>query len=196
MREPDQGLNGHYQGLRAPPPKIPVGTIIMYAGGVYVTTFARPELAVPTGWLYCDGRTVKRADYAALFAAIGTLYGTGDGRTTFTLPDLGRQTAAWSYRNPIGVGQGSGLTNRTLASTGGADIVVLASTEAPVHTHPIANATNLFRSTGGTREHSTGASTGTVLAGVATGVSPGGTFHDTHQPAVSVYFLIRAFDPT
>jgi Phage Tail Collar Domain len=39
------------------------------------------------GWLYCDGRTVSRTVYAALFAKIGTLYGVGDGSTTFNLPD-------------------------------------------------------------------------------------------------------------
>ena len=42
----------------------------------------------PTGWAFCDGREVVRADYPQLFAAIGTVWGTGDGLTTFNLPDL------------------------------------------------------------------------------------------------------------
>lgn len=42
----------------------------------------------PEGWLACDGAHVSRATYAALFHAIGTLYGNGDGRATFKLPDL------------------------------------------------------------------------------------------------------------
>lgn len=42
---------------------------------------------VPIGWLPCDGRTVSRTTYSALFAAIGTTYGAGDGSTTFNLPD-------------------------------------------------------------------------------------------------------------
>lgn len=42
----------------------------------------------PAGWLLCNGATVSRTDYAALFAAIGTTYGAGDGATTFALPDL------------------------------------------------------------------------------------------------------------
>lgn len=42
----------------------------------------------PTGWLKANGAAVSRADYAALFTAIGTTFGTGDGSTTFNLPDL------------------------------------------------------------------------------------------------------------
>lgn len=44
--------------------------------------------AVPPGWLKCNGAAVSRASYAALFLAIGTTYGAGDGATTFNLPDL------------------------------------------------------------------------------------------------------------
>jgi microcystin-dependent protein len=44
--------------------------------------------AAPAGWLVCDGSLKLRATYAALFAAIGVLYGAGDGATTFALPDL------------------------------------------------------------------------------------------------------------
>lgn len=42
----------------------------------------------PAGWLKCNGAAVSRATYAALFAAIGTTYGVGDGATTFNLPEL------------------------------------------------------------------------------------------------------------
>ncbi|MBF0238566.1 MAG: tail fiber protein, partial [SAR324 cluster bacterium] len=41
----------------------------------------------PTGWLYCEGSAVSRTTYADLFTAIGTTYGSGDGSTTFNLPD-------------------------------------------------------------------------------------------------------------
>ena len=40
------------------------------------------------GWLACDGSPVSRTAYAALFAAIGTTYGGGDGATTFNLPNF------------------------------------------------------------------------------------------------------------
>ena len=54
---------------------IPVGTVV-YAH------------EVPTGWLQCNGAAVSRTTYAALFAKIGTKYGSGNGSTTFNLPNL------------------------------------------------------------------------------------------------------------
>lgn len=42
----------------------------------------------PTGWLLCNGSAVSRTTYAALFAKIGTKYGSGNGSTTFNLPNL------------------------------------------------------------------------------------------------------------
>jgi len=44
--------------------------------------------APPTGWLIADGSAISRTDYADLYAAIGTTFGTGDSSTTFNLPDL------------------------------------------------------------------------------------------------------------
>lgn len=51
-----------------------------------VAFFARST--PPSGWLKANGAAVSRTTYAALFAAIGTTFGAGDGRTTFNLPDL------------------------------------------------------------------------------------------------------------
>jgi phage-related tail fiber protein len=55
----------------------PTGTIINVAMNT-----------APTGYLKANGATVSRSTYAALFAAIGTTFGVGDGSTTFELPDL------------------------------------------------------------------------------------------------------------
>ncbi|MEQ1733867.1 MAG: phage tail protein [Bacteroidia bacterium] len=46
------------------------------------------NITAPAGYLECNGAAVSRTTYAALFAAIGTLYGVGDGSTTFNVPDL------------------------------------------------------------------------------------------------------------
>jgi hypothetical protein len=56
---------------------VPVSTIIAIADGV-----------VPTGFLECNGATISRSTYSALFSKISTLYGAGDGSTTFKIPDL------------------------------------------------------------------------------------------------------------
>ena len=58
---------------------LPVGSVIAFAGN--------PSSA-PSGYLLCNGAAVSRTTYAALFAAIGTTYGTGNGSTTFNLPNL------------------------------------------------------------------------------------------------------------
>ena len=43
---------------------------------------------VPSGWLAANGAAVSRSAYSALFGVISTLYGAGDGTSTFNLPDL------------------------------------------------------------------------------------------------------------
>ena len=56
---------------------VPSGTVLYFAGQ-----------SAPAGWLKANGAAISRTAYAALFAAIGTTYGAGDGRSTFNLPDL------------------------------------------------------------------------------------------------------------
>jgi microcystin-dependent protein len=66
---------------------LPAGSIIEFGGSV-----------APTGWLECDGSAVSRTVQAALFAAIGTTHGAGDGSTTFNLPDKrGYFTRGWDH---------------------------------------------------------------------------------------------------
>ena len=63
----------------------------------------------PTGWLKANGATVGRATYAALFAAIGTTFGAGDGVTTFKLPDLrGEFVRAWDDGRGVDSGRAMG----------------------------------------------------------------------------------------
>ena len=59
------------------PDPIPAGVILTFGGST-----------VPEGFLLCNGAAISRTTYAKLFAAIGTLYGAGDGATTFNLPDM------------------------------------------------------------------------------------------------------------
>ena len=97
---------------------LPSGLLLAYGGGT-----------VPTGWLWCDGSAISRTTYSALFSAIGTLWGVGDGSTTFNLPDS-------RGRAVIGEGTGAGLTARTLAGTVGTETHTLTTAEMPSHTHP------------------------------------------------------------
>lgn len=65
---------------------VPVWTTVSGIPAGAVAHFAMS--AAPSGWLKANGAAVSRATYAALFAAIGTTFGAGDGSTTFALPDL------------------------------------------------------------------------------------------------------------
>jgi microcystin-dependent protein len=62
----------------------PPAQSITPTGAIMAFAYALPE----SGWLLCDGRAVSRSTYAALFGAITTFYGAGDGSTTFNVPDL------------------------------------------------------------------------------------------------------------
>lgn len=63
----------------------------------------------PTGWLKANGAAVSRTTYAALFAAIGTTFGAGDGSTTFNLPDLrGEFLRGWDDARGVDTGRGVG----------------------------------------------------------------------------------------
>ena len=80
---------------------VPVGSFLCFAGNT-----------VPAGYLLCNGAAVSRATYAALFAVIGTLYGAGDGSTTFNLPNLnGRVLQGVSDLSKVGVALDSQLPN-------------------------------------------------------------------------------------
>jgi len=71
--------------------------------------------SAPAGWLAANGSAVSRSTYAALFSAIGTTYGAGDGSTTFALPDLRGIFVRGSGSQTI-----SGITyNKTFAATEG-----------------------------------------------------------------------------
>lgn len=53
-----------------------------------IMPFAGPAENIPAGWLLCDGSAISRSQYANLYNAIGVCWGTGDGASTFNLPDL------------------------------------------------------------------------------------------------------------
>ena len=78
---------------------VPSGTVLYFAGRT-----------APAGWLKANGAAISRTAYAALFAAIGTTYGAGDGRSTFNLPDLrGEFLRGWDDGRGVDPGRGFGF---------------------------------------------------------------------------------------
>jgi len=111
----------------------PVGAVQPYVGS--------SDPVDPDGtirWLVLDGRAVSRSTYSGLFGLCGTTYGSGDGSTTFNIPNP-------KSRAIVGAGQGSGLSNRALGSTGGAETV---AADLQSHSHTITDPTH-FHTFGG-----------------------------------------------
>jgi len=104
------------------------GVVKQYAGVV-----------APNGYFICDGSAVSRSTYASLFAVVGTIYGIGDGTTTFNIPDM-------RTRVPVGY-KASDPNFGTLGNTGGETTHLLTASESglPAHAHSITS----FSSGGG-----------------------------------------------
>lgn len=73
-----------------------------------------PGTTVPDGYLLCDGSEISRTTYAALFAVIGTTYGSGDSSGTFNLPDFQDRVIQGSgTRGNVGTYKAESLPNIT-----------------------------------------------------------------------------------
>lgn len=167
----------------------PVGAVQSYAGS-----------AAPTGWLLCAGQTVNRVTYAALFAAIGTTYGAGDGSTTFVLPDLRGRTIAG--KDDMGGTAASRLTNTgtgnpgvngaTLGAAGGADRHTLTEAQLPSHTHGSGAGNNGFWvDVGGRYVANAGGSVINLNNVPTTASTGGGAAHPIVQPTIVLNYIIK-----
>lgn len=154
-----------------PGDKIPAGVISPYAS----------ETA-PAGWLLCDGSSVSRTTYADLFAVIGTIYGAGNGSTTFALPDLRGRVAA-----------GANASN-ALASKAGADSKKIARANLPAEKLNLEdNGTWIVDST------QTGSESGKTLqmgtrssaARLDTNTLGSGTAFDVRQATIYLNYIIK-----
>lgn len=91
-----------------------IGNIIAFSG-----------VDIPDGYLVCNGAAVSRSYYDELFSVIGTTYGSGDGVSTFNIPNLSGK---------VGIGASNIYS---LGSGGGENFHTLLSSETPAHTHEI-----------------------------------------------------------
>lgn len=168
------------------------GSTKSYSQEVYIGEIAAVGFNFePVGWRYCNGQLLPIAEYDALFALIGTTYG-GDGQTTFALPD-------YRGRTLIGVGQGPGLSNRTLGESGGSRSATLTVANLPAHEHSIgantgvgttSNPTNAVFGNTGALDKEFDSSTNTTLGntGAVGPASPAPV--DIAQPYLGINYII------
>ena len=115
---------------------MPTGSVMPFAGR-----------QAPEGFLVCDGSPQSRTTYSALFAVIEEIYGSGDGSTTFNLPDLqgrvvaGRDNMSGSSQDRL-TNKDGGIDGDTLGATGGHEEHLLLSTQSgvPAHVHDVFSA--------------------------------------------------------
>jgi microcystin-dependent protein len=169
----------------------PVGVVEAFAGS-----------NAPNGWLICDGSQVSRALFPELFSVIGTTYGSGDGFSTFTLPDLrGRTIAGRDGVNNMNNGPTNRLTSTyfgaagtALGNSGGNEAHTLSVAQMPSHTH----AQNAF----GTRTDVNASGNNGFVTTVATvdiqgggrgnQNTGGGGAHNNTQPTIILNYIIKA----
>jgi microcystin-dependent protein len=165
---------------------VPVGVVVPFAGSTS-----------PAGWELCYGQAISRTTYAGLFTTIGTTYGSGDGSTTFNVPDLrGRVSAG---KDDMGGTAASRLTStvltasNTLGATGGTQTHTLTSAQSgvPAHSHSIQVA-NVHTFTGiiGSTGHG-----GTVTYNATTENNTAANASSAHpitQPTIILNYIIKA----
>lgn len=133
---------------------LPAGMVMYFANST-----------APQGWFQCDGAAKSRTNYVDLFNAIGTTYGTGDGSTTFNLPDFrGQFLRAWPSATPT-VATFTGTINNVATPTPAAGNILTVST-APTGTLRIGQVLS-----------GTGITAGTTIINQLTGTTGGiGTY--------------------
>ena len=147
---------------------VPVGTIIPYSGDT-----------LRESYMVCDGRELSRVVYKELFDTIGTTYGSGDGSTTFNIPDL-------RHRVPVGLDTGNTKFD-TLGKEYGEETHKLSISEMPAHTHGGKHGD--FGQTSGLR--GTLSNTDGEGAAVITGSTGGDQAHNNIQPSLTVNYMIK-----
>lgn len=158
----------------APFIEAPIGSISLFAGST-----------APSGYLICDGSAVSRTTYSGLFDVINTTYGTGDGSTTFNLPNL---------KGKVPVGLDSNDTSfDSLGETGGEKNHTLITDEIPAHYHNAGEGKEFIKNTGETFGYGTGASTSIAVStkDALTGSTGGGQAHNNLQPYIVMNYIIK-----
>lgn len=148
----------------------PIGTVIAFAGN-----------SDPAGYLICNGAAISRTTYAKLFAIIGTTYGTGDGSTTFNLPNLTGKFIMGS--GTAGTSKAAGLPN-IVGGVGSPDYIFGQNASGAFYT-------SALTSTGGKLSSGSTARAGNIGFRASDSNSIYGKSTTVQPPALTMRFYIK-----
>lgn len=193
----------YLQGFTGNPYNVPLGGVLPFIG------FTAPN----SSFVLPYGQAVSRTTYSALYSLVSTTYGTGDGSTTFNLPDLrGRVVAGVDNMGGSAASRltsASGFGAGSLSSVGGAETVTLITANLPAYTPAgtiangaititqNANSNNGSSTTGGGGFPIPSSVAATITASQAastfTGTAQGGTSTAVNKmpPAICLNFILR-----
>jgi microcystin-dependent protein len=155
------------------PLDVPIGTSIDFCGTDLQDNF-----------IATDGAAISRTTYAALFTAIGTTWGVGDGSTTFNVPLFERRTTVGSG------GSGTGTLGNAVGNVGGAETFTQTTSTMPSHNHPGSTVASVL-GTGINNGNSNLGNVATYLQAGSIASQGSGTAHTIMQPSAVVYKQIR-----
>ena len=153
----------------------PVGQIIAWSGAYN---------SLPSGYLICDGSAISRTTYAALFAVVGTTHGSGDGSTTFNLPDLQSKFITGASSDPNNSGYSVG-------AEGGANFVTLTVAQMPSHKHDTTFDNKKYFPGGGSTSVSYGGAGGYPADTFSMSNEGGGQAHENRPPYYALAYIIQ-----
>ncbi len=165
-------------GTYAAPAFTEIGPEGVFTGEVRM--YAGTEASVATGWVVCDGQELNRTTEAALFAVIGTLYGVGDGSTTFNVPDF--QTG---NEFPRGATDDAGRGN-----TGGSKTHTLTGPESGIAAHSHSHKSVGSFDQGIAGANMTNVRSDTLQTGV-TGPVTAVNAHNNEPQFLDIHFIIK-----
>ena len=152
-----QSTVGNGVGNNDVAPLVPVGSIMLW-----------PETTAPSGWALADGTAKSRTQFAGLFALIATDYGSGDGTTTFNLPDFKDRVALGKgANNAVAAAQSRMRASSKLITDSGSAALTVATTSVAQSAKDSSTVT------------------------VATGVTAGGHTHTATVPSLTVNYIIK-----
>ncbi len=154
------------------------------ASGVNVADLkATAASTAPEGWLICDGSAISRTTFPALFTAIGTDYGVGNGSTTFNIPDgVGRVLVG------AGTGTASAATAHARGDESGDETHVITLAEMANHGHGITGSGSIVGDGAGTEYVTTAGNKGAPITLDTSGADQP---HNTMQPFFVANWIIK-----